>query len=67
MSTPTPPPAPAHAHSLPNELLYSEEPTRNVAATGKHDVGLDSRVGIGKPSLAAQGSRGKEPAYMPEL
>ena len=47
---------------MPNELLYSEEPTRNVAAAVKHDVGLDSRVGVGKKSLAAQGSRGKEPA-----
>ena len=43
-------------------MLYSEEPTRNAAPAVKHGVGLDSRIGVGKKSLAAQGGRGKEPA-----
>jgi len=28
-------------YSLPNKLFYSEEPTRSVAATAKHDFGLE--------------------------
>lgn len=42
---------PPHTHtvtySLPNELLYSEEPTRIVAATAKHDIGHDIELDVG--------------------
>ena len=53
-----------HAYSLPSELLYSEEPTRGVAAAVKYDFGLEEEWKMRK-NLAVQKSRGKGPVYTP--
>ena len=46
-----------HTHTeLTDEYLYSEEASRNIAATAKQEVGLGQVVEMGK---SAQGSRGK--------
>lgn len=55
-----------YAYSLPSELLYSEEPTRAVAAAVKYGFGLEEEWEMRK-NLAVQKSRGKGPVYTPRL